>query len=230
MAAVLARLASCAPFSDRPRATFRYGGQAVELRVPRSPQQVSNTYGRLKRAFKLADEEVISGFFVDDKRGGPLCPFRLIAMLRGGEDCRLVTVPRLSCPPAMLPLPPQKMRPELVASHTVSWQKLQAASPEERQAEGARMLAAMEASGFCFLAVRKSETAVVARAMSAARRYFDKVCVCCARRLPGVLCAAFAHVDMCACACVRVCMCTCVCVCECVCFVCVCVCVKTCPP
>jgi len=36
------------------------------------------------------------------------------------------------------------------------------------------MMSAMETSGFCFLSVRKTETAVVARAMAAARRYFDK--------------------------------------------------------
>jgi hypothetical protein len=94
-------------------------------------------------------------------------------MLRGGEDCALVTVPRLVYAPDQLPLPPLKMRPELVVSHTVSWEKLQ--NSEERAAETSRMVAALGMSGFCYLTVTREDRAVVARAMQAARRYFAKV-------------------------------------------------------
>ena len=130
--------------SQRPRVKFYYEGQAVSVRVPRSPRQVAYTYSRLRSAFKLADDVIISAFFVDTHNGGPLCPFRLVAMLRGGEVCSLVTVPRLIHPPSELPLPPQRMRPELVEWHTVCWVKLQHIEERERAAETARMIAALE--------------------------------------------------------------------------------------
>jgi hypothetical protein len=168
--------------SQRPRVTFYYEGQAVSVRVPRSPKQVAYTYSRLRSAFKLADDVIISAFFVDTHNGGPLCPFRLVAMLRGGEDCSLVTVPRLIHPPSELPLPPQKMRPELVEWHTVSWVKLKHVEERERAAETARMIAALETSGFCYLTVTPKEGAIVARALQAARRYFAMVWPTCRQR------------------------------------------------
>jgi hypothetical protein len=54
----------------------------VVMRVPSSNKQAAALYGGLKRAFKLEDEVVITGFYVDTHNGGPLCPFRLVNMLR----------------------------------------------------------------------------------------------------------------------------------------------------
>ena len=106
-----------------------------------------------------------------------MCPFRLVTMLRGGEDCTLVTLPPLAAQPApsALPLPPIKMRPEAVAAHTVSWEKLRAENERERNVEAERMMSAMEASGFCFVTVTPDESAKVTKAMQAARHYFAQV-------------------------------------------------------
>lgn len=134
---------------------------------------MADTYSRLRQAFKLADDVIISAFYVDVHNGGPLCPFRFVAMLRGGEVCGLVTVPRLVHAPAELPLPPKKMRPDLVEFHTVSWAKLQ--QTEEQTAETARMIAALETSGFCYLAVTPKDAAIVAKAVQAAHQYFAMV-------------------------------------------------------
>jgi hypothetical protein len=67
----------------RPSVTFYYNGMPpVVMRVPSSNKQAAALYGGLKRAFKLEDEVVITGFYVDTHNGGPLCPFRLVNMLR----------------------------------------------------------------------------------------------------------------------------------------------------
>ena len=169
----------------RPMVTFYFKDRAVGARVPRSVKQVARLYSRLQRAFGLQGDVIISAFVVDAFRGGPLCPFRLVAMLRGGEDCALVTVPalmltRLSGGPlqaADLPLPPRRMSAAHVRSHSVSWSTLVGGgtSGDERaasRAEAIKMVAALEASGFCYITIPAAEANKVAVAMRAAKRWF----------------------------------------------------------
>jgi hypothetical protein len=97
MAALCASLAGLAAYVEdlvnpRPCATFLYDGQAVSVRVPRTAEQVAATYGRLRRAFKLADNVIISAFFVDVHMGGPLWYVHVRAcsaclVLRHCESC-----------------------------------------------------------------------------------------------------------------------------------------------
>ena len=170
----------------RPMVTFYFQDRAVGARVPRSVKQVARLYIKLQRAFGLEGDVIISAFVVDAFRGGPLCPFRLVAMLRGGEDCALVTVPSLMLTrlsgglplqAADLPLPPRRMSAAHVRSHSVSWSALVGGgtSGDERsasRAEAMKMVAALEASGFCYITIPAAEANKVVVAMRAAKRWF----------------------------------------------------------
>ena len=159
-------------FSASRKVVLLHGRTQVTYPVPSNNTDLHVLHADLCRKFKLETSAIISGFIVDHENGGPVCPIRLVAALKGGERCRLVVLQHALEDPLQLPVPPARLDREQVLNLTVSWKMLKEGTAEQRMFSFQKLCSALSDVGFAYIAVQAGQTDIVRNAVKAAKEFF----------------------------------------------------------
>mmetsp|Transcript_52059 Transcript_52059/g.161894 ORF Transcript_52059/g.161894 Transcript_52059/m.161894 type:complete len:499 (-) Transcript_52059:90-1586(-) len=159
-------------FSTSRKVVLLHGQTQVTYPVPSNNTDLYDLHADLCRKFKLETSAIISGFIVDHENGGPVCPIRLIAALKGGERCRLVVLQHAVEDLLQLPVPPARLDRDQILNLMVSWKMLKEGTAEQRMFSFEKLCSALSDKGFAYIAVQAGQSEIVRNAVKAAKDFF----------------------------------------------------------